>query len=295
MLRTLKNSDWFPSDGFPITVERRDPQESFPPHRHEFSEIVLITGGKGLHVVGRESWALAAGDVFVIGGPRAHEYRDRHGLRLINILFQPERLQMDLGDLTLLPGYHALFSLEPAWRARHGFGSRLRLPPRDLATVLGLVDRMEAELTERAGGFRFLATALFMQIVGLLARCYTQARDADSRHLLKIAQAITHLESCTQNTVNLEELAAIAGMSKRSLVRAFHDATGVPPITYLIQLRINRAAAMLRSCTDSVTDIAFRVGFNDSNYFTRQFSRQMGLSPRRYRQLHTRPVVPNKS
>jgi transcriptional regulator GlxA family with amidase domain len=179
-----------------------------------------------------------------------------------------------------------LFSLEPAWRKRHRFNSRLRLSPRDLATVLARVDEMEAELKQRRPGFGFLAMASFMQLVGHLSRCYSAARDADSRHLLKIAQAITHLESRTGEEINLEELAAIAGMSTRSLVRAFREATGVPPIAYLIQLRIHRAAALLRSTTDSITDIAFRVGFSDSNYFTRQFSRQTGISPRRYRQLH---------
>src|SRR5215213_1721003 len=112
MLRTLKSSDWFPADGFPIAVERREPQEPFPPHKHEFSEIVVITRGKGLHAVGKESWPLTAGDVFVIGGPRAHEYRNLDDLRLINILFQPESLRFEQADLPLLPGYHALFTLE---------------------------------------------------------------------------------------------------------------------------------------------------------------------------------------
>ncbi len=288
MLQTLKTNDWFPSDGFPITVERREPQGAFPPHKHEFSEIVLVTGGEGFHVVGNESWPLSAGDVFVIGGRRAHAYRDLRTLRLINILFQPGKLRLELGDLTLLPGYHALFSLEPAWRQRHGFNSRLHLTPRDLTAVLALVDQMDAELKQRAPGFGFLTTALFMQIVGFLSRCYSRARDADSRHLLKIARAITHLESSPAAGVTLEELADMAGMSKRSLARAFHEATGVPPIAYLIQLRINRAAAMLRSSTASVTEIAFHVGFGDSNYFTRQFTKQTGLSPRQYRQVHAR-------
>jgi len=286
MLTTLKSSDWFSADGFPIAVERREPQVAFPPHRHEFSEIVLITGGEGLHVVGKESWPLSAGDVFVIGGPRGHAYRDLRRLQLINILFVPEKLQFNLGDLKMLPGYHALFSLEPAWRQRHAFSSRLRLSPKDMAPVVALVDQMEAEIKERAPGFGFMATAHFMQIVGHLSRCYERAKDADSRHLLQIAKAITHLEAKTNSPVNLEELAAIAGMSKRSLVRAFHDATGVPPIAYLIQLRINRAAALLRTSTDSITDIAFQVGFTDSNYFTRQFTKQTGMSPRQYRQIY---------
>ena len=76
MLRILKSREWFAADDFPIAVERREPQTPFPPHKHEFSEIVFITGGKGRHVVGRESWPLTAGDVFVIGGTQAHAYRN---------------------------------------------------------------------------------------------------------------------------------------------------------------------------------------------------------------------------
>ena len=288
MLRTLKSSEWFSLDGFPIAVERREPQGEFPPHKHEFTEIVLVTGGEGLHVVGREAWPLAGGDVFVIGGPRGHAYRDLKQLRLINLLFQPEKLQLNLGDLQMLPGYHALFSLEPAWRQRHDFKSRLRLSPREMSPVIALVDQMDTELRRRDPGFGFVATALFMQIVAYLSRCYERSGSSGSRSLLQIAKAIAHLEANTSAEVNLDGLAGIAGMSKRNLIRAFREATGVPPIAYLIQLRINRAAARLRSSEDSITDIAFEMGFADSNYFTRQFTKQMGIPPRQYRRLSAR-------
>src|SRR4051794_40480032 len=79
MVRTLRKEDWFPADGFPLVVTRRDPQEPFGLHSHEFSEIVFITGGSGLHVCEDESWPLAAGDVFVIGGELAHDYQDMDG------------------------------------------------------------------------------------------------------------------------------------------------------------------------------------------------------------------------
>ena len=73
-MQILKNEDWFHEDGFPIAVERRDPQEAFGIHTHEFSEIVVVTGGEGLHVTGEDSWPLTTGDVFVIGGSRPHDY-----------------------------------------------------------------------------------------------------------------------------------------------------------------------------------------------------------------------------
>ena len=283
MIRVLKKSEWFHADGFPLAVERREPQEPFGPHRHEFSEIVVVTGGQGLHVVGAESWTLSAGDVFVISGPRAHDYRDMQRLQLINILYDPQKLRMDWADLNSLPGFHALFNLEPAWRKRHGFKSRLRLSSKELSVVINYSDQLEAELKTRKPGFGCLATALFMQIVGFLSRCYAQSSHPDSQALLRIARAISHLESNHDKPLNLDELAKIAQMSRRSLLRFFHAAMGTSPIAHLIDLRINRAASLLRRTNESITDIAFRVGFTDSNYFSRQFRQTMGLSPREYR------------
>jgi AraC family L-rhamnose operon transcriptional activator RhaR/AraC family L-rhamnose operon regulatory protein RhaS len=61
---------------------------------------------------------------------------------------------------------------------------------------------------------------------------------------------------------------------------------GTSPIANLVQLRVNRAAALLRQTNQSVTEIAFQVGFHDSNYFTRQFHKLLGVTPRQYRHQH---------
>jgi AraC-like DNA-binding protein/mannose-6-phosphate isomerase-like protein (cupin superfamily) len=286
MLKTLRTKDWFAADGLPVAIERRDPQPAFPPHRHEFSEIVLVTSGTALHVVGRESWPLTAGDVFVIGGSQSHEYRELENLCLINVLYQPDKLRMDPVDLAQLPGYHVLFSLEPRWTRRHGFRSRLHLTPARLAGVLALVDDLEAELKSKRPGHGLMVTALFMQIVGQLSRLYEQSETPDTRNLVRVAEVLSHMESHLHEGTRLDELARVGGMSKRSLIRAFHEATGMTPIEYSLQLRINRAAGLLRNEPITVTDAAFRVGFNDSNYFTRQFRKRLGVSPRRYQRQH---------
>jgi AraC-like DNA-binding protein len=279
---TLKAKDWF-SGAFPLSVERREPQTAFPPHKHEFSEVVIVTGGGGLHVTGRESWRLAAGDVFVIGGSRVHEYRELQKLSLINILFDPEKLRLQPGDLPSVPGYHALFTLEPVWRKKNQFNSRLKLSPHELATVLALADQLESELQTRAPGFGFQATALFMQMLCYLSRCYSRFKSPDSRALLRSAEAIAHLESNFAEPLNLDHLAKIAHMSKRSFIRSFQAATGNSPIAYLIELRVRHASRLLRQTDENITEIAFQAGFNDSNYFARQFRNVTGLTPREYR------------
>ena len=284
----LKRKDWFQPDGFPIAVERRDPQEPFGLHAHEFAEIVIITAGQGIHVTGKESYLLNPGDVFVIGGSRPHDYHSMKRLCLVNILFQPEKLNLRNHDLHMLPGYHALFILEPAWRQRHQFNSRLRLMPQELSLLMGLVDTLDKELKNRSGGFKFMATASFMQIVGYLSRCFARAMNSDSRALLRIGEAISHLEANYHEPVDLDRLAKIAHMSKRNFMRTFLAAMGSSPIAYLIQLRVNHAASLLRRTGYGVTEIAYQVGFSDSNYFARQFRRILGVTPSEYRRQHAR-------
>ncbi len=283
MKRVLKIDEWFHPDGFPISVERREPQELFEPHAHEFAELVIVTGGKCLHVTANDSWELTAGDVFVIGGPREHEYRDLVDLRLINILYQPNQLKMGLMDLPSVAGYHALFTLEPSWRTRQPTQGKLHLNNKELAQVVELADRLEIELKAREPGFGFMATAAFMQIIGWLSRCYGRSPSPDGRALLRIGEAISHLERNIHREVNLEELASIAHMSQRSFLRVFQSATGTSPLAWVIAQRINRACHLLRHTDRRVTEVAFDVGFNDSNYFSRQFRKIAGLSPRDYR------------
>ena len=283
MKRVLKIDEWFHPDGFPISVERREPQEHFEPHAHEFAELVIVTGGKCLHVTGHDSWELTAGDVFVIAGPREHEYRDLVDLRLVNILYQPSQLKLGLLDLPSVAGYHALFTLEPAWRNRQPAKGRLHLSGKEMAQVIEWVERLESELKTREPGFGFMATASFMQIIGLLSRCYGRSPSPDGRALLRIGEALSHLERNIHREMNLEELASIAHMSRRSFLRVFQSATGTSPLAWVIEQRINRACELLRHTDRRVTEIAFDVGFNDSNYFTRQFRKLTGFSPRSYR------------
>jgi AraC-like DNA-binding protein len=283
-METLKRQDWFHSDGFPIVVERRDPQEPFGLHCHEFSEIVIITGGTGVHITGTDSYELQTGDTFVIGGDRPHDYLNIDNLSLINILFVPSELPLSLGDLQSLSGYHALFTLEPAWRSQHNFASRLQLSPAELAEALRMVAKLEHELSERRLGFRLMAMALMLELVTFLSRKYTESRSLTSQTLIRIGETISYIHRNLDRPITLKELVAMSEMSRSNFLRMFEAAIGTSPIDYLIQLRIDEASRLLSSTERSITDIAFAVGFQDSNYFSRQFRKTLGLSPRSYRQ-----------
>ncbi len=282
-MQVLKKEDWFHADGFPIVVERRDPQEPFGLHSHEFSEIVIITGGKGVHITGEDEYELATGDTFVIGGTRPHDYLNMDQLRLINVLFDANELPMAIGDLQSLPGYHALFTLEPAWRKRHMFNSRLQLSPPELMQAIHFIDQLEQELVDRGPGFGTMATTTLLQLVTFLSRCYGRAHSPQSKSLLKIADAISHIERYYADPITLAELIDISGMSRRNFLRTFESTMGHPPIKYLIRTRVRHACRLLERDDQSITEIALAVGFNDSNYFTRMFRIVAGTTPRDYR------------
>ena len=84
-------------------------------------------------------------------------------------------------------------------------------------------------------------------------------------------------------TLRLSELAAISGLSPSHFGRAFKGSTGLPPHRWQLNMRIERARAMLAEAGASLADIACATGFADQSHFTRVFSKIVGTSPGAWR------------
>ncbi len=73
-------------------------------------------------------------------------------------------------------------------------------------------------------------------------------------------------------------------MSKSVLYRKFNKAVGESPLNYLNIIRIRKATKEIKINPNlSITEIAFQVGFSDSNYFARVFRKHLGMSASEYR------------
>src|SRR5689334_25099820 len=83
--------------------------------------------------------------------------------------------------------------------------------------------------------------------------------------------------------VDLDELAAVAGVSKFHFVRCFGATYGETPIRYLTRRRIERAQDLLRSANLTVTEICMAVGFASLGSFSARFAELVGESPTAYR------------
>ncbi|RSM67429.1 AraC family transcriptional regulator [Kibdelosporangium aridum] len=89
--------------------------------------------------------------------------------------------------------------------------------------------------------------------------------------------------------LNVPALARIALMSPTHFTRSFRATFGETPHRYLQRRRIERAMALLRSTSVTVTDVSTQVGFESLGTFSRTFRAIVGVSPSEYR-ARTRPV-----
>ena len=83
--------------------------------------------------------------------------------------------------------------------------------------------------------------------------------------------------------LDVDELAAAAGLSRAHFSREFRRAFGESPHSYLLTRRLERAAALLRNTDRSVAEVCLSVGLQSIGSFTTSFKRMHGKSPTEYR------------
>lgn len=262
---------------FPLKVVRMTPQEETGMHCHEFTELVIVYYGNGLHAIEDNSAAeLGRGNVFVIPKGVHHQYL--HGdLSLVNIIFETDLLPLPLLDIHAVPYFNMIF------KGRADKHEIFKLKDDELEEVLSLAGKLEIELETRSPGCQFAATALFMQIVIYLARTIGGKAENTRSPFIGISRTIEYLHKHFTEKVSIEELAENAGMSMSSLLRHFRQINGASPKEYLIGLRINYSCELLDNTQLSIGEIAFKSGFNDSNYFSREFRKLTGGTASKYR------------
>jgi len=83
--------------------------------------------------------------------------------------------------------------------------------------------------------------------------------------------------------LDVDDLAAAAGLSRAHFSREFKRAFGEPPHAYLLARRLERAATLLRNTDRSVLDVSLSVGLSSVGSFTTSFGRAYGATPTAYR------------
>ena len=98
-----------------------------------------------------------------------------------------------------------------------------------------------------------------------------------------IIQAQEWLQENCQGEVVLKDVAERFGMSVRTFNRRFKEATGTPPLQYLQVLRIDMAKELLQTSNLSISEIAYKVGYQDMGHFAGLFKKLLATTPSQYR------------
>ncbi|NIB44145.1 helix-turn-helix domain-containing protein [Pseudomaricurvus alkylphenolicus] len=91
------------------------------------------------------------------------------------------------------------------------------------------------------------------------------------------------MEDHYNTNVRIDDLCEQFGLSNRSLVRRFKQATGITPLNYLQDVRLDSASRLLVQSNQTIEKITHEVGYEDISSFTRLFKRRTGFSPSGYR------------
>lgn len=138
---------------------------------------------------------------------------------------------------------------------------------------------------------------LYMRIDNLLKWHNSSANDSSG----KIRPELKHVEitpldkrlvdkatnyiddNISDSSINVEAMAKAMGMSRVQLYKKLLSITGSTPTEFIRQIRLRRAEQLLRESQMSVSEVAYKVGFNNPRYFSKYFKEMYGVMPSQYK------------
>ncbi|MBA3545035.1 MAG: AraC family transcriptional regulator [Nannocystis sp.] len=273
---------WGPHGARPLT-----------PHFHdEYLICAQLQGHEECQVAGKLH-TFSAGDLVLINPQQVHTGNARGSSDLDYITLYVDRAVVNgLADGIDAPQRSPEFTLVRA-AGRRELAAQLR-------QLLELVGRARSQGTGPQGlalpdPVQELDIEVALQ--GVVARAFAEfsnlreplLRSTNRVAHRKIARVLEHIraqgEAANPTALSLDELAAIADLSKFHFLRQFAQAVGMTPGAYLRTLRLCQAARRLRQTRASILEIALGVGFADHPSFSRAFARHMGMTPSQYQAL----------
>jgi AraC family transcriptional regulator len=262
---------------------------------------------------------LAAGDGWSVhevvcrAGPSDRPFEERHdGFSISAVVEGSFTYRSDVGYGLLYPGALLLGNNGRCFECGHAHGvgdrcvslnvraelfgeiaagaaatGRFRFPvaslpptPGSLPIFAGL-EALRAAASRRQG--EELALRLVERVIAELTASRRSPAAPTAREARRVVEAIRLIERDPTRPLQLQDLAAIAGMSKYHFLRVFRRLVGMTPYQYLISARMRRAALALASTKRPVLAVALDSGFGDLSTFNARFRATFGVTPSKYR------------
>jgi AraC-like DNA-binding protein len=241
----------------------------YAPHRHDTFVIGVNLSGVELFDARGGRHAAAAGQIMVLNPDELHDGR---------ALGSHYRYRAFYPTAAMLRGIVAELRGDPGAGCEPVF-DELVIDDAPLAARLVALHRLLQD-----GGDPLAADEALVDAFGhALMRHGSIAPSAPAagREPRAVARVLERIDAAPEHPASLDELAAIAGLSRFHFLRVFRRATGQTPHAYLVMRRVNRARSLL-AAGEPPAEVAAACGFSDQSHLNRVFKRFVGTTPGAY-------------
>lgn len=280
MTQRFDNKDFistFENDSIPklLYISKVDHKHTSLPramHMHQdVMEIIFIKEGKGSHTIGGRHYKTQKGDILIYNNSILHnEYANPDS--------QMSVYCCGITNLKIsgLPKNH-LVPVQCSYV----------LQSKEYATnIESLLAMMYTQISLEKHGKTEICSYLLRAMITLILQIPDKNFVFPLTEKSILEQEIkSFLDDNYFHNITLNFISQKFHVSPYYLVHIFKEFTGYSPIQYIIQRRIGEAQSLLINTNESITNISCMVGYDNTSYFTTLFSKTVGISPKKYRQL----------
>ena len=136
---------------------------------------------------------------------------------------------------------------------------------------------------QKSAGYQMRATSLVYKLLYHFIHTQTSLYRTDK--FIKLSPAKEYIESHWNKKITLSVLASVCNMSVTHLRHLFTEVFNTSPIEYRDSIRLLYAKDYLMQENYTISEVAYRCGFEDVNYFSRFFKKHTGITPTQYRPI----------
>lgn len=250
-------------------TNRRVFMETF--HYHPDYELYYLINGTTQYLIGDEAIRVEKGEFVFVPKKLPHKTDSEKCLH-------NERILVCFGDEVFDAAMDGV--LEELSREKLIRVEKSRLP-----VLTEILQKLQKEYSKERKFRDGMIINYIRELLLLLCRYRTAETQKISEADRLIYQISEYIATHFDESLSLEELSQKFALSTGHLSRKFKSVIGVGVGEYITYIRILNAEKLLKTTTLSITEIADRCGFNDSNYFSTVFRKTMGSTPHQYRKM----------
>jgi AraC-like DNA-binding protein len=253
-------------------------------HQHPELQLSLVLEGEGRLIGGDYIGRFAPGDVFLLGHDVPHVFRSDEQYYAPGPAARSHAVFVFIDLKALSGGFSDITELQEVKR----FCEQLAGCYQVQGPAQAEITRQVQALQHKAGLGRLLGVLHIIEQLMLpdALRCLSvadQMRNLSEREVKRLQQVLDFLMAHSHRAIALEEVAAVANMSREAFCRFFKERTRKTYVRYLQELRLTNACQLLLHTNQTVASIAYACGFANLSHFNRVFAAIVGATPRDYR------------